>query len=34
MILIAAIRFVRAVLADAAKLQREALKRFPHLGQD
>jgi hypothetical protein len=34
MILLTAIRFVRAVYLEAAKLQREAIKRFPHLRQD
>jgi hypothetical protein len=34
MILLTALRFLRAVWVEARSLQREARKRFPHLRQD
>jgi len=34
MILLTALRFVRSIWVEARALQRESLKRFPHLRQD
>lgn len=34
MILLTAFRFIRSVWVEARAMQRDALKRFPHLRQD
>jgi hypothetical protein len=34
MILLTALRFIRSVWVEARAMQRDALKRFPHLRQD
>jgi hypothetical protein len=34
MILLTALRFMRAVWVDAREMQREALKRYPHLRRE
>jgi hypothetical protein len=34
MIIMTALRFVYAVIVEAKQLQRQTLKRYPHLRQD
>ena len=34
MIILTAFRFIRSVWVEARAMQRDALKRFPHLRQD